>query len=145
MRVTRKFTPLDYHIAAKIKQFRLSIGMGQEQLAELTGVSFQQIQKYEAVSNRITAAKLYEISQILNKPMHNFFKDFKNEEGKYYTYKVKSQKKLQAEDAVLTKELLPLIRAFNRIENKQIKKHVVSLVREISGPFYRKKSKHLYS
>ncbi len=141
----RKFNPVDHHIAKMIKKFRTEIGMSQEQLAELTGISFQQVQKYEAVSNRITASKLFEFGQILNKPISAFFEGFKNSEGKYYTYKIKSEKKQIVEDEKLSKELLPLIRAFNRIENKQMKKYLIHLVREISGPVYRKKNKHRYS
>lgn len=144
MRSLHKFSPVDHHIANKLKTFRLSIGMGQEQLGELTGLSFQQIQKYETMANRITAAKLFEISQALNKPISAFFDDFKNEGGKYYAYKIKSQKKQQIEDSLLTKELLPLIRAFNRIENKQTKKHIINLVKEIAGTHYRKRNKHSY-
>jgi len=45
----------------------------------------------------------------------------------------------------MNKDLLPLIRSFNLIENVQLKRQIVSLVREISGPHYRKKSKHIYS
>lgn len=144
MRALTKFTPVDHNIAAKIKKFRTEKGMGLEQLAELTGLSFQQIQKYEKSINRITAAKLFEIAHILNKPIGAFF-DGLEPQGKYYNYKIKSEKKRASEDFEISKELLPLIRSFNMIENKNVKKHLIHLMREIAGPFYRKQSKHFYS
>jgi transcriptional regulator with XRE-family HTH domain len=144
MRTFRKFTPADYHVASKLKKFRTEIGMSQKQLGELTGLSFQQIQKYEAVENRITVAKLFEFSQILNRSVSAFYDGLKYD-GKNYNYKLTTEKKRKKLEIEMDKELLPLIRAYNRIENKMLKRKIVALVQEISGPFYRKAKKHEYS
>ncbi|HLD76508.1 MAG TPA: helix-turn-helix transcriptional regulator [Rickettsiales bacterium] len=144
MRSFRKFSPADHHIAKKLREFRISLGMSQEKLGQLCGVSFQQIQKYESVQNKISAAKLFEFAQILNKPVNSFFDSIKTQ-GKHYNYEISSEKKRKKDEIAVNKEILPLIRAFNMIENKQIKKKLVSLIQEIAGPFYNKKSKHQYS
>lgn len=49
------------HIIAMV---RARHGMSQKDLAEKLGISFQQVQKYECAANRISAARLYEISRI---------------------------------------------------------------------------------
>lgn len=144
MRTFRKFTAADYHIGNKLREFRTSIGMSQKQLGELTGFSYQQIQKYEKVENKISAAKLFEFAQILNRPVASFYEGLKWD-GRNYNYILSSEKKRKKDEVEMNKELLPLIRSFNRIENKQIKRKIVALVQEIAGPFYRKEKKHEYS
>ena len=144
MRGLQKIGPVDKHIATRLKKFRIEHGVGLEELAELVGVSFQQIQKYEKALNKISAGKLFEIAHALNQPISAFFEGLKIS-GKYYNVKINSEKKRKKESDELNKDLLPLIRSFNLIESAQMKRQIVSLVREISGSHYRKKSKHIYS
>jgi len=144
MRGLQKIGLVDKHIATKLKKFRIEQGLGLEELSELTGVSFQQIQKYEKAINKISAGKLFEIAHALNKPISAFFDGLKIS-GKYYNVKINSEKKRKKESDELNKDLLPLIRSFNLIENMQMKRQIIALVREISGPHYRKKNKHIYS
>lgn len=144
MRGLQKIGPVDRHIALKIKKFRTEQGVGLEELGELVGVSFQQIQKYEKAQNKVSASNLFQIAHALNRPINAFFDGLKIS-GKYYSVKINSEKKRKKESDKMEKDLLPLIRSFNLIENDQLKQQIVSLVREISGPHYRKKSKHIYS
>ena len=144
MRGLQKIGLVDKHIATRLKKFRIEQGVGLEELAELVGLSFQQIQKYEKALNKISAGKLFEIAHALNQPISAFFDGLKIS-GKYYSVKINSEKKRKKESDAMNKDLLPLIRSFNLIENVQMKRQIVALVREISGPHYRKKSKHIYS
>lgn len=61
----RRITPLDKEIGGRIKRMRRNLGLTQENLAQLIGVTFQQVQKYETGKNRISAAMLKEISKTL--------------------------------------------------------------------------------
>lgn len=144
MRGLHKISLIDKHIAIKIKKFRIEQGVGLEELAELVGVSFQQLQKYETAKNKVNAGTLFLIAHTLEKPISAFFEGVKVE-GKFFKLKISSEKKRKKTSEELNKDLLPLIRSFNIIENRQLKRHIVNLVREISGPHYRKKVKHLYS
>ena len=54
---------------------RMLIGMSQEKLGELLGLTFQQVQKYEKGTNRIGASRLFQISQFLGTPVQFFFED----------------------------------------------------------------------
>lgn len=144
MRSFRKFSPADESIAKKLREFRTAIGMSQKELAELTGVSFQQVQKYEKMENRVSAAKLFEFAQILERPIASFYENVKYD-GKHYNYIVTTERRRKKIEENLDKDLLPLIRSFNMIKNKQVKKRILALIKEIAGPFYKKQKKHEYS
>ncbi|MBU6339259.1 MAG: helix-turn-helix domain-containing protein [Rickettsiales bacterium] len=138
-----KVTPIDEYIARKLRQFRIAAGMTQDQLGELTGLSFQQIQKYEKAKNRISASRLFEFAQLLNKPVSAFFVGMKADRS-YYNYDFKSERKQVKNLKNFDKEVLPLVKAFNRIDNPQSKKHLIALANSISRQ-KPKKVKHSYS
>jgi len=64
---------VDGHIGRRLRERRLQIGMSQEQLAALLGVTFQQIQKYEKGINRVAASRLYDMSEALDVDITYFF------------------------------------------------------------------------
>ena len=57
--------PIDVEVGAKIKARRRLLGMSQDTLAARLGVTFQQIQKYEKGSNRVSVPKLIQICKVL--------------------------------------------------------------------------------
>lgn len=63
----------DKKIGLRVRSRRLEIGMSQECLADLIGVTFQQVQKYEKGVNRISAGRLHDISLALACPVGDFF------------------------------------------------------------------------
>lgn len=65
--------PVDIHVGQRIRQRRLMIGITQERLAASTGVKFQQIQKYETGFNRVSASRLWELTEALQVPITYFF------------------------------------------------------------------------
>lgn len=62
-------------IGRKIKEYRKHAGLSQERLAELIGLSFQQVQKYESGVNRLNTDKLQIIADVLCIPVASFFDD----------------------------------------------------------------------
>ncbi len=64
---------VDVHVGKRLKTRRTLLGMSQEKLGEALGLTFQQIQKYEKGSNRISAGTLYRLGQILDVPVSFFF------------------------------------------------------------------------
>jgi transcriptional regulator with XRE-family HTH domain len=64
---------LDEHLGRRLLARRRLLGLTQKQLAELCGVRFQQIQKYECGANRMTAARLWTIAKVLEVPVDYFF------------------------------------------------------------------------
>ena len=69
----RSVTAIDAYIADRIRKRRLGVGLSQAALAKKLGVSFQQIQKYETGSNRVSASRLFEICKILKVPLASMF------------------------------------------------------------------------
>jgi transcriptional regulator with XRE-family HTH domain len=64
---------IDVHVGNRIRMRRQIIGMSQEKLGELLGITFQQVQKYEKGSNRISASRLYYAAKTLGVPVQFFF------------------------------------------------------------------------
>lgn len=71
--VKRRTSDIDLAIGEKIKAKRLEAGLGQNDLAKMLGITFQQLQKYEKGVNRVSAASLYKISLCLNCDISFFF------------------------------------------------------------------------
>lgn len=126
--------PIDRHVGARVRQRRMFIGMSQEQLGERLGLTFQQIQKYEKGTNRISASRLWEMSKILDVPIEFFF------EGTNTTV---------ATDEILPKgfaengqsefgngsdsERLRLNRYFVQIHDPSLRRAVIDLAKSIAG------------
>lgn len=62
----RRVTMMDHHVSARIRERRLMMGLSQQQLAPSIGVTYQQAQKYEQGENRVSAGRLFAISQALD-------------------------------------------------------------------------------
>jgi transcriptional regulator with XRE-family HTH domain len=143
-KINFSITPVDFHIGNKIKKFRTEKGISLAGLSKTLGISAQQLQKYENAQNRICANKLYEAAQLLEKPMEAFF-DRLDSDKQYYNYNFKSEKSMKSKMSLENKQILPLIRGFNRIKSASVKKQIIKLVCEIAGPFYEKNKKHEFS
>jgi transcriptional regulator with XRE-family HTH domain len=63
----------DRHVGARIRERRVMLGLSQQQLAQMIGVTYQQAHKYERGLNRISAGRLFEIAQVLSVPVSWFF------------------------------------------------------------------------
>ncbi|EPY01921.1 helix-turn-helix domain-containing protein [Magnetospirillum fulvum] len=64
---------IDRHVGARIRERRIMLGLSQQQMADLIGVTYQQAHKYERGINRISSGRLYEIAQALSVPVNYFF------------------------------------------------------------------------
>ena len=65
--------PVDVHVGKRFRERRLSLGMSQTALGDYLGLTFQQIQKYERGANRISASKLWAVSNLFEVPIEWFF------------------------------------------------------------------------
>lgn len=65
--------PVDVYVGKRVRHRRWMVGMTQQQLAEKVGIKFQQIQKYETGMNRVSASRLWDISEALGVPVAFFF------------------------------------------------------------------------
>jgi transcriptional regulator with XRE-family HTH domain len=66
---------VDRYVSLRIRQRRIMLGLTQQQMAELIGVTYQQAHKYETGINRISAGRLYQIARALGVEISYFFED----------------------------------------------------------------------
>jgi len=71
--VAARATETDHFVGMKIRERRIMLGLSQQQMAKLIGVTYQQAHKYERGINRISAGRLYEIARVLRVSVGFFF------------------------------------------------------------------------
>ncbi len=124
MRKTEKTILVDNHVGSRVRMRRLMLGVTQEILAEALGVTFQQVQKYEKGTNRISASRLQHISQILQVPVTFFFEGAPGGSDGAPGVPTYVNEFLASSDGVV------LTRAFMRIENAKLRRLIVHLVQD---------------
>jgi transcriptional regulator with XRE-family HTH domain len=103
------------------------LGMSQERLGELLGLTFQQVQKYEKGSNRIGASRLFEIARVLDVSIQYFFEGFEGAAS------VLSAEGCTVTSMLQSKEGVDLSRAFARITQSSQRRAIVALVEALAG------------
>lgn len=121
----RAANAVDRKVGQRVRSRRLEIGMSQERLAELLGVTFQQVQKYEKGVNRIAVSRLWDISVALELPVNRFF------EG-VATRGVAENRQDYVDDALATPEGAQLMALFASIKSPKVRRKVLELVRTLT-------------
>lgn len=122
--------PVDLHVGARVRMRRKFLGMSQEGLAESIALTFQQVQKYERGSNRISASKLYEISRALKAPVAYFFEGYG--ESEMVDGFSESESEQFVHGFLMTTEGIELAEAFPRVKSAKLRRKVLDLVRALA-------------
>ncbi|HZH11569.1 MAG TPA: helix-turn-helix transcriptional regulator [Microvirga sp.] len=122
---------IDKEIGTRVRMRRVSIGMSQEKLGEMLGLTFQQVQKYEKGMNRISVGRLVDIAKILGVDIHFFFNGIKS--GKAESGFAEEETPPYIADVMSTPEGLQLIRTFTGIKNPKVRKSIVQLVASLAA------------
>ena len=126
-------SPIDAYVGGKIKLRRAVVGMSQTELANRLGITFQQVQKYEKGSNRVSASRLYQMAQILGVPVQFFFEDV-SEISDIDSSEVSGASETgEIMDFLNSSEGVQLNRAFNEIASASVRRRVIDLVKSIAG------------
>jgi transcriptional regulator with XRE-family HTH domain len=72
---------VDRYVGARIRERRILLGLTQQQMAELIGVTYQQAHKYEKGINRVAAGRLYRIAQALGAEVSYFYEELQTGGG----------------------------------------------------------------
>ena len=124
----KQANPIDVQVGNRVRIRRMLIGMSQERLGDLLGLTFQQVQKYEKGVNRIGAGRLFEMSRILNVPVDFFYEGVNaapahaGEEGQGPPVM----------EFVSSGEGLQLSLAFMKIKDAKVRKRVLDLVKSLA-------------
>jgi transcriptional regulator with XRE-family HTH domain len=74
--------PVDIHVGMRVRERRTELGISQPELAAALGIAYQQLYKYEQAKNRISASRLYELSEALDVPVAFFFEGLAGTDAK---------------------------------------------------------------
>ncbi len=123
--------PVDVHVGQRIRVRRTLRGMSQEQVAEALGLTFQQLQKYEKGSNRVSASRLFELSHILDVPESFFFEEMPTTPKRRNRATAATSDK--GFDPMTKRETLEFVRAYYRIKDPAIRDSIAALTRAMAG------------
>ncbi len=129
-------SPIDAHVGARLRQCRRLLGISQTTLGDALGLSFQQVQKYENGTNRITAGRLFALSQMLDVPVEYFFDDMPAEVAASSPAqgggKAKKPPSYEA-DPMAKLETLKLVRAYYKITDPEIRKQLFEMTKTLEA------------
>ena len=109
---------IDKHVGSRMRERRVMLGLTQQQMAELIGVTYQQAHKYEKGINRIAAGRLFTIAQALGVDVSYFFEGLDTE----HDFKPTPQQRM----------LLELARNFIAMPSKKFQEALCSLARALA-------------
>ena len=132
--------PVDVHVGKRIRLRRTILHITQQQMAEMLGLTFQQVQKYEKGMNRVGASRLWDMSRVLEVPMGFFFEDMDADVASKSPRMLNSERSFTVEDSQRTfdedpmkkAETLELVRAYYKIPNRSIAKNLFELIVALS-------------
>ena len=124
--------PVDVHVGARLRVRRTLMGMSQTALGEAIGLTFQQLQKYEKGTNRISASRLFALSRVLDVPVEYFFDDMPTavtaSSPTLGGGKAKKPPSYEL-DPMARRETLELVRAYYKIRDPEIRKHLFEMTK----------------
>src|SRR5450432_4006769 len=125
--------PTDKYVGSRVRMRRMMLGRSQTQLGQALGVSFQQVQKYEKGTNRISASRLQHISQILQVEVPFFFEGSPHVGGQHHA-QTGAPSPQYVSDYLATSDGLHLAKAFMQISSPKLRRSIVNLVEGIASP-----------
>ena len=110
---------IDRSVGIRLRQRRTLLGLSQQDVAVMMGMSFQQLQKYERGISRISASRLYQLATILNSRVADFFED---------------ASAVSHPDAATEMEVKQLLSAFLALETEAQRRAFTQLVASMRHP-----------
>lgn len=118
MQATLKF--IDIQLGQTLKQVRKSRKYSQLALAQELGITFQQVQKYETGTNRISASRLIDICRVLGMNVQEFYGLIEPDSD--------------PPDPLLTAQTAQLTGLFGKISDARLRKAILRVLHEIAAP-----------
>ena len=112
---------IDRYVGARMRERRIMLGLTQQQMAELIGVTYQQAHKYEKGVNRIAGGRLYTIAQALGVEVGYFYEGLEGQPGQF-------------EPTAQQRLILELSRNFVAISDRRRQEAICDLARALADP-----------
>jgi len=126
----KQANPIDAQVGNRVRLRRMLIGMSQEKLGELLGLTFQQVQKYEKGVNRIGAGRLYQVANILGVQIGYFYEGVIEREPDTAVGPEDSAPPVI--EFLSSGEGLHLSLAFMKIRDPKVRRRVLDLVKSLA-------------
>ena len=110
---------IDDHVAVRLHERRIMLGLTLQQLAELVGITYQQAHKYERGINRVSAGRLFEIARVLGVPIGYFYEGV----GEKPVHPLPQRERM----------VLEIIRNFGDITDERHQQALIALTRALAG------------
>lgn len=120
---------IDLHVGKRLRRRRRLLGLTQQSLAEEVGIRFQQIQKYECGANRVSAARLFELSEALSVPIQYFYEGLSENDP---LMRGAPNPEIIAADVLSKKETMDLVRAYYSM-GEGPRKHLLDLAKSLEA------------
>jgi transcriptional regulator with XRE-family HTH domain len=118
---------IDLHLGKRLRRRRRLLGLTQQQLAGSVGVRFQQIQKYECGANRISAARLWSLSEALEVPIGYFYDGLTSS-----SHQEPVSERAEGGEVLARKETLDLVRAYYQLGERP-RRRLLDLAKSLNG------------
>ena len=130
--------PVDIHIGNRLRLRRQILQLSQQQLGKMSGLTFQQVQKYEKGLNRISGSRLWDFACLLGVDVNFFYDDM---DDKVFSASLRcvsggGEFGVSLHDPMQSEQVLNLVKAFSQIKNQRIKDDVYNLIIEIDTSKY---------
>ena len=129
-------SPIDAHVGRRLRQRRALLGMSQTNVGDGLGLSFQQVQKYENGTNRVSASRLFDLSRVLDVSVEHFFDDMSAEVAA--SSPAQRRRRAKAPPAyelspMAKRETLELVRAYYKITDPLIRRHLFEMTKTLGA------------
>jgi transcriptional regulator with XRE-family HTH domain len=117
---------IDVHLGRRLRRRRRLLGLTQQELAGACGVRFQQIQKYECAANRMSAARLWQLAEVLEVPVSYFYEGLTREQRE------SMERETHGAESLASKETQDLIRAYYQLGERP-RRRLLDLAKAMNG------------
>lgn len=122
---------VDRHVGGRVRMRRMLVGMSQEKLGDALTLTFQQVQKYEKGTNRISATRLREIAGILGVTIDFFYEGISPGADAQPGFAENASPTYEAD--LLTSDGVKLLRAFHKIGDAHVRRKLIELAASLAG------------
>jgi transcriptional regulator with XRE-family HTH domain len=133
---------VDVHVGKRLRQRRTLLGMSQTKVGTAVDLTFQQIQKYERGSNRISSSQLFEFAKVLDVPVSYFFDEMPanaldgrpmSGRGRKGFSETSTPFEPKEKDPLIKRETLELVRAYYKIRVPSVRDGVAKMIKTIAA------------
>ena len=119
---------IDIHLGRRLRRRRRLLGLTQQELAHACGVRFQQIQKYECAANRMSAARLWQLAEVLEVPVSYFYEGLTRDQREH----LERETAQSSSETLASKETQDLIKAYYLLGERP-RRRLLDLAKSLNG------------